>query len=135
MRTYSELIKLPTFRERFEYLKVTAPVGGETFGALRWLNQRFYKSPLWSRAKREVILRDNGCDLGLSDRKIMEGAVVHHMCPITYEQLARNDPCLYEPELLITVSSVTHRAIHYSEDPPAPYAWTARTMNDTCPWR
>lgn len=136
MKTYSELIKLPTFEERFEYLKIPGIIGAATFGAERYLNQIFYKSPEWLSVKRDIIIRDGGCDLAMPDRSIRKWIMVHHIEPITIEDVLARSPKLLDPENLITVSSTTHRAIHYGDkDQTIPTKPIERKPFDQCPWR
>ena len=113
LRTYRELSRLKTFKERFEYLRLGGSVGADTFGFDRYLNQVFYKSPEWRRVRKEVIIRDNGCDLGIEGLDIYRGLIVHHMNPITAEQLIHRDEDIFNPDYLISVSQETHNAIHY----------------------
>ena len=135
-RTYSELRKLPTFEDRFEYLKLGGAVGRETFGWDRWLNQRLYHTPEWWRVRREVILRDEGCDLGIPDRLITGRIFVHHINPIDAADITKRSQIVLDPEYLITVSKETHDAIHYgSFDLLVPSTVTERKPNDTVPWR
>lgn len=116
IRTYSELIQLPTFEERFNYLKLHGDVGRETFGFDRYLNQRFYKSKEWNQVRDRVIIRDFGCDLACKDVPISGQIIVHHMNPFTVEELETNPSILLDPEFLICVSLDTHNAIHYGDD-------------------
>ena len=133
--TYSELIKIPTFKERFNYLKLDWNVGFETFGRDRYIYQSFLKSSKWKSTRRDIIIRDKGCDLGMPGYEI-EGAVeVHHIDPITIEDILNDDPKLYDPNNLITTSSNTHKAIHYSNENILITAPIIRTANDTCPWK
>lgn len=145
IKTYSELILLPTFEERFEYLKCHSRIGIETFGHSRYLNQVFYNSPEWKRVWREVVLRDNNCDLGLDGYDIIKDSreksndystIVHHMNPITIEQVMARDPMILDPEYLITTKGLTHRLLHYggSNNLPA-HKVTVRGKYDTCPWK
>jgi len=118
IRTYSELITIPTFEERFEYLKMSGKVGLDTFGADRYLNQIFYNSMEWRRFRNQIILRDNACDLGIEDRPIHRKGqlLIHHLNPITKEQVLNRDPSLMDPENVITCRrSPTHEAIHYGD--------------------
>lgn len=136
MKTYSELKKLKTFEERFEYLKLDGKVGEDTFGFDRYLNQQFYKSKEWKNIRNYVITRDLGCDLGITDREIIsDDILIHHMNPITKEDIINKTDFLLNPEYLITTIGNTHRAIHYGNsdilyEPPI-----ERSKNDTCPWR
>lgn len=134
-KTYSELIKLKTFQERFEYLKEDGDVGAETFGFNRYLNQRFYTSPEWKRVRDFVITRDCCCDMGLRGYDLMDDIIVHHLNPITKEDVINKNPDLLDPEYLICVSKKTHRAIHYSEQLEDYNDIIARSQYDTCPWR
>lgn len=137
IRTYSELIKLPTFAERYEYLKLLdGKIGAETFGHSRYLNQAFYQSPEWKHLRNEIIVRDQGCDLGLEGFEIMKRAYIHHLNPVTPEQLLDRDPIAWSPENLITVSFDTHNAIHFGvKKPLGAIDPIERKPNDTCPWK
>lgn len=135
IRTYSELSKLKTFEERYRYLRLNGKVGEETFGFDRWLNQRFYKDPEWLSIRDKVIIRDNGCDLGIKDRKITGRIIVHHMNPITKEDILRRSDFLLNPDYLICTVKNTHDAIHYGDDSLLINEFIERSRNDTCPWR
>ena len=135
IRTYSELITIPTFEERYKYLRLGGRVGEETFGFDRYLNQIFYKDPEWLSARDRVILRDNGCDLGVEGREIHNRIIVHHMNPVTKEQILNRDPDLFNPEYLICTVKRTHDAIHYGDDSLLYKDPVERTKNDTCPWK
>lgn len=138
IRTYSELIKLPTFEERFRYLKLAGRVGEDTFGFDRYINQRFYRSKEWLQIRDYVIVRDHGCDLGILDREIPEGMriTVHHMNPIMVQDIVDVSDYLLNPEYLISTADLTHKAIHYGdENLLISSTLTERTRNDTCPWR
>lgn len=136
IRTYSELSKLKTFRERYEYLKLDGTVGEETFGFDRYINQMFYKSEEWKRIRNYVITRDNGCDLGILDRKIVDSVIlVHHMNPITKEDIINKNEILLDPEYLITTIKPTHDAIHYGDESLLAEDLIVRSKNDTCPWK
>lgn len=136
IRTYSELSKLKTFRERYEYLKLDGAVGEETFGFDRYINQMFYKSEEWKRIRNYVITRDNGCDLGIQDRKIVDSVIlVHHMNPITKEDIINKNEILLDPEYLITTIKPTHDAIHYGDESLLAEDLVIRSKNDTCPWK
>lgn len=113
IRTYSELMELDTFEERYEYLKLDGYVGKDTFGFDRYLNQDFYRSVEWKSVRNKVIARDNGCDLACSDRPIFEKVLVHHMNPITVDQVTLGDPMILDMEYLITISHDTHNAVHF----------------------
>lgn len=136
IRTYSELSKLKTFRERYEYLKLDGTVGEETFGFDRYINQMFYKSEEWKCIRNYVITRDNGCDLGIQDRKIVDSVIlVHHMNPITKEDIINKNEILLDPEYLITTIKPTHDAIHYGDESLLAEDLIVRSKNDTCPWK
>ena len=135
VRTYSELIALSTFEERFRYLKLDGRVGEETFGFDRWLNQRFYRDPEWLRIRDYVILRDNGCDLGIPGREIRSRILVHHMNPITKDDILKRSEFLLNPEYLICTMKNTHDAIHYGDDRVLFKDPIERRPNDTCPWK
>lgn len=136
IRTYSELIKLPTFEDRYRYLKLNGVIGEETFGYDRYLNQVFYRSPEWKKVRREVILRDNGCDLAFDGYDIFGKVLIHHMNPITLKDINQRKEEILDPEYLICVSLDTHNAIHYGDDSRIiTVTPIVRTKNDTCPWR
>ncbi len=135
-RRYSDLRMLKSFEERFEYLKVLGQVADETFGSLRYFNQSFYTSPQWRSIRNQVILRDNGCDLGIEDRPINDRfIVIHHMNPITIDDIYNMTPNLIDPEFLICVSPITHQALHYGDEKILPKGPIERFPNDTSPWR
>ena len=135
IRTYSELIKLPTFEERFQYLKLDGDVGVETFGFDRYLNQAFYSSDEWKSIRNQVIIRDNGCDLGIEGREIYKRIIIHHMNPITKEDLLYRTEYLLNPEYMICTMKTTHDAIHYGDENLLFKEPIERKPNDTCPWR
>ena len=135
IKIYSELITIPTFEERFEYLKLNGRVGAETFGFDRYLNQAFYKSDEWLSIRDYVITRDNGCDLGVEGYEIYGRIIIHHMNPITKEDILQRSKFLIDPEYLITTIKRTHDAIHYSDSNLLVKAPIERSKNDTCPWR
>ena len=135
-RSYEELVKIDDFEKRYEYLKIGGKVAEETFGHARYLNQDFYKrDPEWLKVRDEVIIRDNGCDLGVEGRTIGGCIFVHHINPITKEQLIARDKSLYDPNNLICCSKRTHDAIHYSSSDLLIKDPIFRTKNDTCPWK
>lgn len=136
-RTYSELILLPTFKERYEYLKLLdGKIGVETFGQSRYINQAFYQSSEWKHLRNKIIVRDFGCDLGVEGYEIMKRAYIHHINPVTREQLINRDPIAWNPENLITVSQDTHNAIHFGLNPPiGAIEPIERRPGDTCLWR
>lgn len=133
-RTYSELRRLGTFQERFEYLKLGGEVGEATFGFDRWLNQRFYESREWRHARRGVILRDNGCDLGIEDYPIEVQLLIHHINPLTPLDIENGESWILDPEFLITTSKRTHNAIHYGDATLLPQPYVARAPGDTRLW-
>ena len=136
--TYSELIRLPTFKERLSYLLLHGRVGAETFGFDRWLNQHFYRSEEWKQLRRKIIIRDNGCDLGVDGYDIQGAILVHHMNPIVSDDIVNCTPYLMNPDFLISTSFDTHQAIHYENAEllkVAPIYPTERKPNDTCPWK
>lgn len=135
IRTYTELIALPTFQERFEYLKIGNGVGQESFGWRRYLNQALYHSPEWRRFRSRIITRDLGCDLGCPGFEITEAIIIHHLNPITYEDILNRAPCIFDPENTICASDRTHKAIHYGDASLLITLPPARTLNDTCPWK
>ena len=136
IKTYSELITLPTFRERFRYLKIGGRVGEETFGLDRKINQYFYqRSDEWKSIRNYVIVRDNGCDLGIEGYDIYSHIIVHHINPITVEDIRMSSDYLLDPEFLICTSLNTHNAIHYGDESLLYTSLIERTKNDTCPWR
>ena len=135
IRTYSELIQIPTFEERFEYLRLGGRVGEETFGFDRYLNQLFYKTPEWQRIRNFVITRDGGCDLAMPDREITGKILIHHMNPITVEDILKRSEFLLNPEYLISTIKITHDAIHYGNSELLYKDPIVRSKNDTCPWR
>lgn len=135
-KTYSELITLPTFIERFNYLKLQGEVGVETFGFDRWLNQVFYSSKEWKDFRRDMIIRDMGCDLGIEDREIQGSIFLHHINPISIDDIRyRRIEKLLNPENVICVSFITHQAIHYGDESLLISEPVERNRNDTCPWR
>ena len=135
IRTYNELMLLPTFEERFKYLKLSGRVGEETFGFDRWLNQKFYRSAEWKHLRDQVIIRDNGCDLGVEGREIYGKILIHHMNPITKKDILDRTDLLLNPMYLISVTKQTHDAIHYSDESILINDPIVRSRNDTCPWR
>ena len=136
IRTYSELITLPTFEERFDYLKLDGLVGKETFGYDRYINQQLYqRNPRWKKSRDTVIIRDNGCDLGVEGYEIFGKIIVHHMNPITMDDILNDRDWIYDPEYLICTVHNTHNAIHYGDRNLLMTAPIVRTKNDTCPWK
>ena len=137
IKTYSELIQLPTFIERYRYLRIGGKVGEDTFGFDRYLNQIFYKSDEWLSIRNYVIIRDSGCDLGMLDREIRKPTpiLVHHMNPISKDDILRRSKFLLDPEYLICTIKTTHDAIHYGDERVLAVDPIVRSKNDTCPWR
>lgn len=135
IRTYSELIQYQTYEERYEYLKLNGRVGEETFGNDRILNQMLYKDPEWLRTRDIVIIRDNGCDLGIPGREIHGAILVHHINPITVEDVVNRDPKVFDPNNLICTSLLTHNAVHFSNSDILVKDPIVRSKNDTCPWK
>lgn len=136
IRTYSELITLPTYEARFDYLKLDGRVGSETFGFDRYLNQKVYqRDHRWKKARDTVIIRDNGCDLGIEGREIYGKIIVHHMNPVTLNDLLEDREWIYDPEFLICTVHNTHNAIHYGDKDLLIKTPIERTPNDTCPWK
>ena len=135
VRSYSDLLGFVTFEDRFEYLRLNGEVGEELFGYARYLNQEFYHGARWRDARERVIIRDGGYDLGVPGWKIVGHIYVHHMNPVTLEQLKWDDPALYDPEYLISCSYNTHQAITWGDPKLLPQPMVIRRPNDTCPWR
>lgn len=134
IRRYSELRRLKTFEERFDYLELTGRVGEATFGFDRWMNQKFYRSHEWSKIRSRVIARDGGCDLGIPGYEIHTGLLVHHMNPITQDDIIYSEEWILDSEYLITVSLNTHNAIHYGGKSLLPRGLVERTSGDTKLW-
>ena len=135
MKTYQEMMTYPTFEERFEFLRLNGRVGSDTFGFDRYLNQVLYRSPEWRRVRDRVILRDNGCDLGHPDYPIGGRVIIHHMNPLTVEDVEERNPIIFDENMLICVSHNTHNAIHYGDSNLLPKPPIERKPNDTCPWK
>ena len=134
-KCYSEMLKFQTFKDRFKYLKLDGKVGIETFGYDRYLNQILYSSKEWKRFRDQIIIRDNGCDLGIEDRIIRTKVLIHHINPITKKDILDRSPMIFDPENVICVSHRTHEAIHYSDADLLLEDYTPRRKNDTIPWR
>ena len=135
IRTYSELITIPTFEERFEYLQLKGSVGKDTFGYDRYLNQVLYRSPEWKRLRNQIIIRDGGCDLACDGYDIYNKVLIHHLNPITVEDVLIRSRKVFDPDNLVCVSHSTHNAIHYGDVDLLVTGPIIRTKNDTCPWR
>lgn len=134
IRTYTELMQLEAFEDRYKYLQLKGVVGESTFGFDRYLNQRFYRSREWRSLRHRIIVRDNGCDLGIRDREIHQGLYIHHMQPMTIEDIEQGNPDILNAEYLITVSHDTHNAIHYGDEKLLPRKFVERTPGDTRLW-
>ena len=134
IRTYSELCRLKTFEERYQYLKLQGVLGERTFGFDRWVNQRFYKSREWKLVRDQVIVRDNGCDLGILGYEIYSDLLVHHMNPVSLDDIKHGDESLIDPDFLITTSLQTHNAIHYGDESLLPRGPIVREPGDTRLW-
>ena len=135
-RTYSELIRIPRFEDRYEYLKIGGVVAEETFGGHRYLNQLLYnRAEEWKRIRRRVIVRDNGCDLADPEHPIHGKIIVHHLNPITIEDILNRSSNIFDMENLVCVSFETHNAIHYGDATLLKKDYVPRVKNDTCPWR
>lgn len=136
IRTYSELSRMASFKERFEYLRLDGAVGTETFGFDRYLNQQFYRSQEWKRIRNEIIVRDNGCDLGIEGFEIHGRIYIHHMNPIMLKDIVHQTDFLLNPEYLICTTHQTHNAIHYGDESLlSTLEPVERTPHDTCPWK
>ena len=137
IKNYTELSKLKTFKERFRYLKLDGKIGEETFGFDRYINQKFYKLDEWKSVRDYVITRDCGCDLGIDGHEFVEGEkiLIHHMNPITVEDIVNRSEFALDPEYLISVRHLTHNAIHYGDETLLVQGPVERTKNDTCPWK
>lgn len=135
IKTYSDMIRYSSFEERYGYLRMGGMVGSSTFGHSRYLNQSFYNSRLWRSTRDGLIIRDNGCDLGIPDYQINDKIIIHHMNPITEEDIETLSAFLLDPEFLICVSGNTHNAIHFGDAGLLPTLPVERTLHDTSPWR
>jgi len=135
IKTYTELSRLKTFNDRYEYLRLNGLVGEETFGFDRYINQLFYRSQKWKSIRDFVIIRDNGCDLGVEGYEIHSRIIIHHMNPITIRDIEDESDFLLNPEYLISTTHNTHNAIHYGDENLLITMPRERTRNDTCPWR
>lgn len=135
IKTYSELITIPTFEERFEYLQLKGSVGKDTFGYDRYLNQILYRSPEWKRLRNQIIIRDGGCDLACDGYDVYGKVLIHHLNPITVEDVLARSRKVFDPDNLVCVSHSTHNAIHYGDVDLLATGPIIRTKNDTCPWR
>lgn len=134
-KSYSRVVRLNSFEERFEYLKLKGSVGEETFGFDRYLNQMLYRCGEWKLTRDKIIVRDNGCDLGVPGFEIYGKILVHHINPITLDDIKLRRDCVFDPDNLICTSQLTHNAIHYGDEKQLIRTPIERRMNDTCPWR
>lgn len=135
-RSYHELIQIKDFKDRFEYLSLQGRVGAQTFGSSRYLNQMLYKDPRWRSLRRKIIIRDEACDLAHPDFQIMhQAAFVHHINPITIDDIRLGNPIVFDEDNLITTVFMTHQAIHYGSADLLPQLPITRRPNDTCPWK
>ena len=134
-RCYTDLIQLPTFKERYEYLRLAEIVGRDTFGFDRYLNQKFYHSAEWKKIRRDVIIRDEGRDLAMEGYELQDNIFIHHMNPMAPEDLINVPEWILNPEYLVCVSKRTHDAIHFGDASILPQLPMERTPNDTCPWK
>lgn len=134
-KTYSDLIKIKDFKDRFDYLSLNGVVGDMTFGGHRYLNQEFYQSLRWKSTRREVILRDNGCNLAHEEYQIIGTIYIHHINPITIEDILQERPCVFDLENLVCTDFRTHNALHYGDEKLLPKGLVVRKKNDTCLWR
>ena len=135
-KSYSEMIMLPTFEERFRYLILRGAVGHTTFGSDRWLNQVLYHSDEWDHVRDKIIIRDNGCDLACPERELMGRVYIHHINPITKDEILNRSADIFDPDNLVCVSFQTHQALHYGDENYAMLSgFKERYPNDTCPWR
>ena len=135
IRTYSELMMRDSFIDRYKYLKLVGQVGVDTFGLDRYINQMLYRSSRWQRTRRDVIIRDEACDLAMVGYDIGDKIIVHHMNPLTLEDIEDDREEIYDPEFLICTSFRTHNAIHYGDEELLPRLPVERRRNDTCPWK
>ena len=135
IRTYDELVTFQTYEDRYNYLRLVGVPGDYTFGYDRWMNQTFYRSSEWKRIRDLVIIRDDGCDLGIADRPITDKIIIHHMNPINVDDIKHSTENLMDPRYLVCCSMLTHNLIHYGADATKPLITTERKPNDTCPWR
>lgn len=134
-RNYLELSQMKTFEQRYNYLKLNGVVGNTTFGYDRYLNQRLYKSKHWLWTREQVIIRDDGCDLGMPDYKIYDKIIIHHMNPITIEDVEQELDIVFDPWYLICTAHNTHNAIHYGDSSKLSLPFIERKPNDMCPWK
>ena len=134
-RTYEELLTLPTYEERFDYCNLVGRVGEETYGCDRWINQVFYRSEEWRRFRRQIVLRDNGCEFALPGFEVAQFGTIHHLNPITKQDILDRRPCVFDPNNVVLVAQDTHKYLHYGWGPAPQKTVIERRPNDTCPWR
>lgn len=135
IRTYTELTRILDFYERFRYLQLRGEVGKSTFGWERYLNQSLYRSQRWRKIRDKVIIRDQGCDLAHPDYEIRDRVIIHHINPISPEDIEEENDCIFDPEFLVCVSPMSHNAIHYGDENLLPSLPIERRPGDTCPWK
>lgn len=135
MKTYNEMILLPTLHDRYNYLKLNGTVAKETFGFERYLNQVLYRDKAWKEVRNYIITRDNGCELACEDYPISGKILIHHLNPITHDQILSRDVAIFDPNNLVCVSHRMHNAIHYGSEEMLPHDPIVRTKNDMCPWK
>ena len=135
IKSYSKMLTFPTLEERFRYLELKGSVGKDTFGYDRYLNQILYHSGEWKSFRNDIIIRDNGCDLACEGYEIHQRILIHHINPITVEDVLNRSPKVFDPENVVCVSHITHNAIHYGDENLLMTAPVERSQNDTCPWR
>jgi hypothetical protein len=135
LKTYSEMMTFDTYLDRFKYLQLSGHIGLDTFGYDRYLNQMFYHDPTWRETRDRVIIRDSGCDLAIEGREIHSGLMIHHIMPITKEDVLNRAPICFDMDNLVCVSHITHNAIHYGDESSVIKDPVERKANDTCPWR
>lgn len=133
-RTFTELSRLPTFEDRYRYLALRGQVGASTFGFDRWVNQQFYRSRQWKQIRQHIILRDNGCDLGVEGYDIYDRIIIHHMNPMDVDDIVHSDDSILDPEFLISTAHATHNAIHYGDEKLLPRPLAVREPGDTALW-
>ena len=135
LKSFRELSRIDTFLERYQYLRIAGRVGEETFGLYRHLNQEFYSSTVWKNFRRDMIIRDYGCDLGIKDRSIQGPIILHHINPLDVDQVLKNVELMLDPNNVICTSLITHKAIHFGDETLLPINYVERKPNDTIPWR
>lgn len=134
-KSYQEMLELPSYEDRLEYLMIFGHPGEDTFGSARWVNQEFYHSSSWQKVRNQVIIRDLGCDLAISDREIKKHLMVHHINPIDEDDILFDRSCVLDLNNLVCVSKLTHNIIHYGYESNDPFGFVERKPNDTCLWK